>query len=242
MAKPTVGTPLNTTNPFYTSLTNAWGILEHSGTTLTDSKSGNTITLGGGWSLTPDVNGDSVIASPSGMSICTLATPINLTARETWSLAWKMVVYNNQSTILGNSAIPNDSYLDVFGGSSGGYYFRFINTDGAYADTSSATMGNPAVYHNYILTSSGTFLNFFQDISNFKSSDVFTSGSRLTINCFGGGGSTSTWFYGYLSYLMLWQGRILSQSDVASFIANPWQLFGTSAPPPSQGGIMLTHM
>lgn len=241
MAKPTVGTPLNTTNPFYTNLTNAWGILENSGTSLADSKSGNTITLGGGWSLTPDVNGNSVIASPSGMSICTLAIPINLTARATWSLAWKMVVYNNQSTIVGNSAAPNDSYLDVFGGTNS-YYFSFINSDGTNENTSNAFMANPAFYHSYVLTSSGYALQYYQDQSAFKYSDVYTNGSRLTINCFGGGGSTSTWFYGYLSYMFLWQGRQLTQADVSSFYANPWQLFSTSAPAPVEGGIMLAYM
>lgn len=96
---------------------------------------------------------------------------------------------------------------------------------------------------DYAATSTGTSLSFYQNSTLIQSLNVSARGSRLTIDCFGGGGYTYTWFNGVLYYLFLWQGRVLNLTELTSFAANPWQLFGTDTPSSEAShGIMLAHM
>src|SRR6185436_17616175 len=88
MAKPPSGSVLDTGNALYTNITNAWGLLEGSGSTCADSKGGNTATFhGGGISWGSDAEGP-YVETTDGTSWLDLASNVTIPINTSFTIAW----------------------------------------------------------------------------------------------------------------------------------------------------------
>jgi lysophospholipase L1-like esterase len=236
-AKPTAGTALNTGSTLYPNLNNAWGFLEGSGSTVTDSMSHSTGSIHTGINWTTDADGP-LLTAPSGTGYISLTSSVTTTyTGGGWSIAWRSQQLNadNQGMILGDNTGTN----------------RFIwFTSGAMtvrapcgSDLTSGTLSTLTSTHDYVLAEDGSTLNLFQD-----GTLVWTKNPSISCisfnTLFSGYSGQSFCFLGKMSYIYVWKGVALSTANAVSLHASPYQIFNSAVSESftvSQGTIPANH-
>jgi|SRR5215469_8215934 len=227
--KPASGTPLDTGSPLYSGLIAVYGLLEGTGTTITDSKGGNNgTTHDGSWST--DAYGPVWLTTQNNVG-----QPIAVTSFQVGSLtgnSWSFAFRAQTTTNVGNGVVAGDS--------TGQGPFVALLSNGSYLFVRSSHAGDAAFSDftdfssaaDYVVTYDGSgnmraYKNGSASSSNPQSVDGFQP-ATVSINAINNGYTTSVQnleLPGYVSYLYVWDGRVISPTEAASLAANPFQIF-----------------
>ncbi len=236
--KPASGTSLNTGGAFYSLLTNAWAMLEGSGTTTADSRAGNTATFTSSpaptWGSTAE---GPQISLGSGGAYLTLASTVTILQDTSFSIAWggaKTSGSDSQGTVVGST----DSFLWEYAASLE-IYARFagIETDATWTVTSA----NLTTRNDWCITASysaGSFLvNLYLNGVVVASQGVGgANAANTTITLLGTANNSyidSRSFIGSLEYIYLFNAALPAGSGttgVATLATNPYAIFAASGP------------
>lgn len=236
MPKPASGTTLDTGHALYTNLSMAWGLLEGSGTTTTDSKSARTGTLSSSGLWSTDGDGPIILTTNSSDN-----TPIGFSSDFTFSgtsitLAWraKQTTSNDNGMLLGSPNTSNN-YVWLRGGTN---LTLKINASvvGTMSPTDYTALDDwvlacelePAVTYHHHLFKNGV------EVSG-SPLDNGGVGLAMTINAIGNGFTSGISFVGTISYVYAWDGRMLTGAEAATLHSNPYAIFTGGAAPTTTG-------
>jgi hypothetical protein len=248
MAKPSSSATLDTGHALYANLHACWPLLEGSGTTSADKKGSRTLTLSGSGLWSTDGDGPVILTTNNSDTFpLSLATSWDNTVNgHKFSLAWraKQTTSNDAGMLAGNPNNTHD-YLWLRGGTgmllriNDGAVGTFSPTDFTALDDWVLTGElEPAVTYHYHLYKNG---------AEVASSPIDNGGVGLgwTIAALGNGFSgAGTSFVGTISYVYLWDDRVLTQSEASTLHSDPYALFASagSVPAPYQPWYALAPM
>jgi hypothetical protein len=237
MAKPASGTALNTGHALAPNFA-CWAFLEGSGTSSADSAGSRTLTLNGGTSFvtwTTDANGDPCLSFPNASAApVTMVSAVQLAGTSSWSIAWrwKKTADNNQGTLFGTG---NNGDPDLFLAYASAGFEAIINTGSssynAFDFTSPTSWTTEA---NYVITfdhaAGSNRFRLYKNGTEVASSPVNGLATmRLFFSIIGSGrdGISGTLaLEGKLSYLYVWDARVLSSGEAGSLNTDPYAMFG----------------
>lgn len=227
--KPASGTALDTGGAFYSGLAAVWAMLEGSGGTSADSKGSRTLTLDAAATWSTDGAGDPIIAIGSAVATpLALASSLGLVNTNQWSVAWraKQTTSNNQGVIAGSTNGGGDLIWYV-----GGTELAYENSGGtAFAFTGETLFTSD---HNWLLTfDQAVGAHLYKDGTEISGSPkAGVNGGTLTITKLGGGfNSTGLTLIGTMTYLYVWNTRLLSGAEAATLSSNPYTIFQSGSP------------
>ena len=239
--KPPEGTPLDPANPLTTGLVGIWPFSEGSGTSVADPASGSPGSLIGGASWTtgqwgPAIALDGSTGYVAGPSAAT-TYPVTIA---TW--AKFAVLPTSQEAVFIALSEPGSLNEFWFAGESGspGSVRAVVNGNTGSTPASSGPLTLDTAWHHWACVfSDPTHWYFYLDGSLIaNATPAADTPAGITTMSVGGFVYNGSNFYGPLNGLVdapaAWN-RALSGAEVASFYANPWQVFlqGPPSPPPT---------
>jgi hypothetical protein len=226
MAKPASGTALDTGHALYTSMIHAWGLLEGTGTTITDSRGTNhgTLRSSGLWST--DADGPTVVETDGTQRTIALGSTVTIGASDAdFSIAWraKQTTTNNNGMLLG----PNNTQAEYIWMRDANY--ARVNMNGSsYNFTDLTTFTTNA---NYLLVrdfEAGVtdHLLLYKDGTLVREENSAGWGSIAFDTIMNGWTlADDLGLEGTLNYLYVWSGRALNSTDASTLHANPYVIF-----------------
>jgi Carbohydrate esterase, sialic acid-specific acetylesterase len=224
MAKPASGATLDTGHSLYTSLLHAYAMLEGSGSTTADSRSGNTLTIGGTVSWATDGSGDAILDCAGGStSQLDPASDIVLAHATSWSVAFR-AKWDTATGTLGGIAGASSNY--IFFQSTSNLRYRPAAGSGSDSNFNCGadaflTDANYLLVFNAATPSLSLYRNGTLVLIDTTSIDGTITFARLA----GLGATTSFALAGTMTYFYVWNGRALNATDASNLHSDPYAFF-----------------